>query len=390
MTLTAPLSSTVSISDKNNIHSYDDDVTAHAGFKADGSYVKYGENGSWNYSVNPSDPTKLTATPVLEEESIFEKHSLTLEGYIDANFFLFDVPAGATVSYSWGEDADNGDAPFTATDTTFTNQDGYKKTSVSLAAKEINDDITVNLIYNNNVVASETYKASDYLYTVIGMNKSDLAAEIGKTQAKAAQLQTLCKATLDYCAKAQIQFGYHTDSLADSALSYSYDQVDTDGLSSYSIEGDSYDDLSYLSLSGQGYDYYGQSLTLESGTDYNIIFRNRTGMPLTATAVDAADDSVTYTVRRRVLNGAAVGTDGIGDYVTFDIRNIPAAKLSDDIVFTFAGGITVTVNPATYMHAAMYTADYYQAQYPVYAERLRNVVAALYNYNQVAVDYFAD
>ena len=380
----------VDVKDKNNIHDFDDKVTAYAGFGDDGKYYKYVEDGAWNYAADPSDPVKLIATPSCVEADIFEKHSLTLEGYIDANFFLFDVPAGATVSYSWGEDADNGNAPFTATDTTFTNQDGYKKTSVSLAAKEINDDITVNLIYNNNVVASETYKASDYLYTVIGMNKSDLAAEIGKTQAKAAQLQTLCKATLDYCAKAQIQFGYHSDSLADSALSYSYDQVDTDGLSSYSIEGDSYDDLSYLSLSGQGYDYYGQSLTLESGTDYNIIFRNRTGMPLTATAVDAADDSVTYTVRRRVLNGAAVGTDGIGDYVTFDIRNIPAAKLSDDIVLTFAGGTTVTVNPATYMHAAMYTADYYQAQYPVYAERLRNVVAALYNYNQVAVDYFAD
>ena len=342
-------------------------------------------------------PPALTADnttyiPVYTVTPIFNKHSLTAGGDIGVNFYL-RLPTDKNlnpntlyVDFSWGSNPDADNKPFTYRDNQLTAANlgdnvTYYVTSAHVAAKELNDTITVNVCKNDGtIVATQQYKASDYLHEVIDADEGTY------TEAHVA----LCKAMLTYGRKAQIEFNYNTENLCPE---YDYTPCTLIDVAQYAVTSGDYASLTTTDLSDDGKsesDYYGLSLTLKSSVQFNVIFWNRSGMPLTATAASGDD---TYTVTRVVMDGySSAQSDGVGDYVSFNILDIPVAKLGSDITLT-VGENTFTVNPMSYVYSALYLNDNYKDAYVAAGqgtalENLVGVVTALYNYNQMAVAYF--
>ena len=334
---------------------------------------------------------------------IFVSHSLSADASVGVNFYLdLDKPleTGAIESlsdgyirYSWGTDEENANRPFTAESSiNLTRSRSLSaRASVSVAAKEMNDTITVDVVdaVTGEVLATETYKATDYLYHCIESSVADLATEINDTEEKAADLQKLCKVISTYGYFAQLQFGYHTDDPCRTFASDTtiYTPIGSADLADYSSESAGYNSL-YTDMSAYGMSFYGISMSLLSDTQFNIFYRYYGYVPATITAISGG---TSYDVTRTVV-GSNDDPES-GDYVRFDINDIPAAKLMDDITLTFTpqnGGTStsITVNPATYMYSALAFVENVGTDYDS-TEYLAQLISALYSYRTIAAAFFA-
>lgn len=350
---------------------------------------------AWNFD---SDTVTADTTLYAKWSSIFNKHSLTAAGDIGVNYYLVLPPERAAranqlrVSFSWGKNADNENYPYTFTDDTLTVNGSFYIVTVPVSAKEMNDVITATLYDGDEVISSHTYRATDYLYEVLSTDDAALNAKLVGTahEGQVAELKALCRSMIIYGAQAQKQFGYNTDNLADALLNeYTLDAVSSSTLSEY-------DPSSYAGAHNpvsQMPDYAGLSLTLKSETQVNVILYNRsfTAVDEAAavtdfTAVSADGASTTYTVTRSNMNGRKSNGDLVENaYICYNILDIPAARLLDDITVTY-GGSSYTVNAASYMYSALMIAEAYPTN-TAYTN-LKNVITALYDYNQKAVGYF--
>ena len=334
---------------------------------------------------------------------IFVSHSLSADASVGVNFYLdLDKPlengaieslSDVYIRYSWGTDEENANRPFTAESSINLTRSRSLSTraSVSVAAKEMNDTITVDVVdsVTGEVLATETYKATDYLYHCIDSDVADLATEINDTEAKAADLQKLCKVISTYGYFAQLQFGYHTDEPCRTYASEStiYTPIGSADLAEYSSESAGYNSL-YTDMSAYGMSFYGISMSLLSDTQFNIFYRYYGYVPATITAISGGNS---YDVTRTVV-GSNDDPES-GDYVRFDINDIPAAKLMDDITLTFTpqnGGTStsITVNPATYMYSALAFVENVGTDYDS-TEYLAQLISALYSYRTIAAAFFA-
>ena len=322
-------------------------------------------------------------------DAIFTQHSLSANADIGVNFYL-DIDAYVAdgididdmyVQYSWTNDSTSDVHSAVGKVET---KNGKFRSSVPVAAKELNDTITAKLYGDGNLMATHTYTASNYLNSVVSADSGTYDDD----------LVDLCKAMLIYGAKAQLEFGYNTGDLADKNLSdldKAYNAVTADDLADYSASdsGSPYYEITQASFSGSDEpDFYGLTLGLKSETQFSVVVYNRANKPHGATAMDAADNTA-YEVTRTFLDkenaGQIVGTR---EYIIFNI-SIPAAKLTRDVSFKLDNVDTVyTINSASYMYAALNFADTYQDTYQDYCDKLRDVVTALYNYSQKAAAYF--
>ena len=117
--------------------------------------------------------------------------------------------------------------------------------------------------------------------------------------------------------------------------------------------------------------YYGGSLNLGSETSYMVIFQNNNKTTLTVGAKYAGTDTEIDTNVK--YSGIATG---------INLLNLPAAKVTSDIALTINDGsadYTATINTGTYIKAVLNGNQ---------TNELKNVMTALYYYNQSAVAFF--
>ena len=160
---------------------------------------------------------------------------------------------------------------------------------------------------------------------------------------------------LIYGAKAQAQFGYRTDDPADAGLDYTL--AEPTGLGS-TVFPEGFEDAA-------GLRYYGSSLLLESETAYRLYF--------TVTDADKASALAVKLGNRTLTRGTR------GDYVYYEISDIPAAQVLDDFTLSF-GEQEVTANAGEYIAKALASEN----------DTLTDAVKALYAYSTAAKAYFTN
>lgn len=328
-----------SISSETTIYCFEDS-TAHSYAESNGiSYILFCADGHTEV-----DGVCSVCGKKIDTNSKVEGHSISLGDNVAVNYYL-------TIDDSIVNDEKAeivftlpGDIKLTVSvkDALVTDE-GYFVFTCELNALQMTETVYAQ------VVASG-YESEVYSYSVIEYAKSILkAAEDGN--ATYADAVPLVKAMLNYGANAQIHFGYNTDNLANSILSDEDKALEDVKLNAYKPE---------ITGSEAGVKHYGISLTLNSETELNIYF-----------AIEDAENMPEFFV-----NGESATLQKVGDLYRIKIADIPAQNLDKEYVVT-VGGLTVKYSPLSYGYMAMSTQS----------ETVKNVIRALYAYNQAANVY---
>lgn len=207
----------------------------------------------------------------------------------------------------------------------------YYVFSCEVSAKEMSDKITAKMISGNNTLSKEyTYSVKEYADNLLD---GDYTSEE----------KNLVNAMLSYGNYAKAYFSKNN-----LTASTELNNVTTDILSGYA--GKTSGTLS------DGVKYYGSSLLLESDTKLRHYFK----------VADGTD-----------VSGYNFSGNK-GNYYYIDIADIPSHMLDQTKNVTI-GDYTISYSPLSYAYAVMNSENS--------DENLRNVVKALYLYNQAAVAY---
>ena len=369
------------------------------------TFAGWSRDGESVLSSIPTVTGDATYTAVFTAKSLALKHSLTLDGEIGVNFYIpkdvVDDKLNSTVKLSWGpedttayreaefnikdltddandnivtrDDDNNGNVMQYPVAKAAINGDYYQFTAY-VSAKQMADDITLNIRNNGQNVKTDTYRVADYCNEVIENKDGETyekmhTADSSMTEEKFEKLQELCKAMLTYGAKAQDQFDYNTENYANAGEAlkdYTYTAVTADQFSKYYTS-------EYMSGAGD-MSYYGSSMQLEAETTYTVWLRytNAGYEPPAATATVGGEEVTIDTMK-------VEGNYGAYHYVRYNIYNLPAKLLTEDVNVSY-NGEEAKYNAATYFYIALSGNN----------DTLKNTVTSLYNYNQAAVTYFDD
>ena len=205
----------------------------------------YSSEATLAYQTISEDMTltaKFEAAPAPEPD-IFTKHSITLNGTVDENFFLDPEGAGYTVdeiasgaktisvSFEWDESfsvySDLSEFNTVINSTNYQqflqsgDMAGQFMVTCKVAAAEMTCGVkataTVSDGTNDLYTQEDTYSVSEYCWAIINSPAN--------TFEKQTELVELAKAMLVYGAKAQLAFGVKTDDLADANLNLSLSEV---------------------------------------------------------------------------------------------------------------------------------------------------------------------
>lgn len=231
---------------------------------------------------------------------------------------------------------------------------GYHGFTAEFSAKEMTDVVCIQMIMGDGS-ASQIYRYSLRNYADIILSDSANYSDADRT---------MVKAMLLYGAYAQKHFDYRTDTLADDGLNLT--GFDLDSVTADTLEN-------YADSRKQGTEkvvFMGSSLLLKSETILRLFFK-----------IDPSVVSkVTFTA-----NGKQLNMQPSGSFYYVDITGIAAKNLSDHVSVTISDGTTttatVTYNPLSYCYTVLAASENH-------TESLRDVVKALYLYNQTAKAYF--
>lgn len=346
----------------------------------------------------PNVTGNVTYTAVFAKQELKPKHSITLGGEIGVNFYIptatveADDVANSTVKMSWGpaSGSAHGEAEFALKDLTYNNDDNknvvfhedndhklntnnpiakakingdYYQFTAYVAAKQMKDQITVQIVNGSEVIVRDPYCVADYCNEVIADKDKEVSAKLGYSDEEFEKLQNLCKAMLTYGSRAQTQFSYNTENLADEGIDYTYTPAQASDFADYYK-------AEYMSGTND-MAYYGSSLLLEAETTYSVWMRyeNAGYTPPTATA-KIGDKEIAIETMKVEGNYDAY-------YVRYNVINLPANLVTKDITVDF-NGEQKTYNAKSYFYLALSQGN----------DTLKNTITSLYNYNKVAVDYF--
>ena len=390
------------------------------------------------WSAPVYDVSTLTATVTANYKVYFEKHSLTVKDNFDVNFLVKlhdDDPDDLHVDFTWGKTWAATDEEYLYDETAQTASSGltasgsYYKATLSVNAKEINDTITAKLKNSEGtVIATETYKVSDYLYGAINTDDGVLAltlyqqsdqpgaesipAEDEQTYLdKADNLKALCKAALAYGAAAQVEFNYLDSGRADADLAESeqYEQVYTANLDActnavakYDCETTGNGFLAYKGMftsdwlneylyTNYSHSYYAHTLRLNSSLGFTMCLRayddappiNLQRIKAYSSQWGANNETVYLTVEN--TGRELVGSGFHNDYYT--VTGIPIARAFDDIMVNIDNNERYFV-----INAGAYVDDVLKleanSQNDANVNNMSNTVVNLYNYSMAAKAFF--
>ena len=337
---------------------------------------------------NISEDITLTAK-FAPEQDIFTKHSITLNGTVDENFFIDpegagytvdDIISGAktiTVSFGWS-DGVIANTDLSAFDVTIdsTNYADYLKTSGAMAgqlmvtckvaAAEMTCDVkataTVSDGTNTIYTQEDDYSVREYCMAII--NAPDNTFE---DQDK---LVELAKAMLDYGAQAQKVFNVKTADLANKEISYQpelpagvntvAEAIDVAKAADPANSGKTTGDLNAVADS-LGITYYGASL----------IYLDKSTLRIYFTDVSGAAENWAW-------DGYKVGSDN-KKYYYVQVQNIAAAELDDLQEFN--------LNGTKFYYSALDYVKAVLASNNMTADQ-KQLATATYFYNKAANAYF--
>ena len=264
-----------------------------------------------------------------------QTYSISLNGNIGVNFYVNVAEAdkdNTKVKITVGEET----TELPISDEMLT--DGQYKVSVDVAAKQMTDEIVVELICDGKTVQKATTSVREYALTIIGDEKHT------------EETKNLVKAMLNYGAYSQAHFGYNTANLANADYEDSLESATFEAVTAYSGTPNLGDDTVKLNST---------SLILESETTLRFFF--------TKTIGTATHGETPLKVTQR------------GSYYYVDVEDIAAKALNENVTIT-VDNVTIAYSPMRYAYSVMKNMQDNVT--------LVNLVKALYLYSVAADAYF--
>lgn len=280
---------------------------------------------------------------------LFSGYSISLNGYIDLNFYL-NLAAdqvtngeGTVVNFSW----DRGEDSYQVQTSDFVSGRGYKAT-VRIPAAEMSYTITASVKIDGVYQGSDQYSVRQYANDLLGLTNDE-------------QLILLVKTMLDYGAKAQVAFGRTDVDLANIGIDYTMGNVTAtmiDTAISAANNGSHASDMANVAGYVGAYGYT-PSLIYLSGCTLRHYFIGQG------------------------ISGNFAGTKPAGAYTAYYVEktNIAAAEL-DKLQEFQTGGTTFYYSALDFVKAII---SNYNESDPGY-----QLAAATYWYNQAANAFFAN
>ena len=274
----------------------------------------------------------------LKEKVKFTGTTLTLDGKIGLTFYTNLTSLDGVTAASFTVDGTK------TVDAVYELKNGYVACTYKLAAKEMTDEVSASITVNGETITSaETSAASNANALLNDTNSSDT-------------LKALAKSLLNYGAAAQAQFGYNEANPANASLS------DTDkAVAEIGTELDT-------ACAGMG-------VTADCYKGLSLVLNSETALKLYATG----DTSITLKQGENVV--ASSGEEKNNGFSFVKVENIAANHLQDTytVVINNNEDTTYTVSPLLYC--------YNVAKGEGFDANLKNLVNALYDYNQKAIAY---
>lgn len=344
--------------------------------------VKYGyatlQQGT-DYTVEYSNNTKAgTATVTIKGSGIYSgtvsknfeiKEALyTVYGYqvvIDGNF---DLKYYIDLSKEAANDTDAyiefkvGDRVQKVKQRETSN--GHYVYTCEVPVAQIGDKVTATLHYKDKLYALSQYSVKDYLNTIV-QNK-DKKEEYGKAG-------DIASAILNYGARAQIYFGYKTDSLVNSALSDA-EIKKVDSILAQDIKN-AITNKESGNLENNDFKYYGASLVCKSDTGMKLYFENKNSLSLKE--IEKKYDISVKDCKKQISKSIN------GNMICITINDLSATELDDNFVVQITNkqnssqSMSVSTSPYMYIKKSMDSGN----------AKLINLSKAMYWYSQKAMEY---
>ena len=222
----------------------------------------------------------------------------------------------------------------------------YYVFTCAVDAKEMTDDVLSQFFYAGGSSKEYTYSVQTYADYIL-------------TNSSNTKMKALVAAMLNYGAASQIHFNYRTDDLANAGLEApDYANVNITGFGAVSGQGT---ELAKL---------YSASLILKSETTLRFFFR--------------VEGSATLTV---TYNGQPLEVMERSGLYYVDIVGISAKDMSESVTVTISDGTSTTevfFNPMSYCQGVL------NDKTGAFGSEMKNLVCALYLYNQAANSYFGE
>ncbi len=332
-----------------------------------------------------SDTVTVTATSVLDStksasaEVLVEKlvsvdsnlakltgHSLSLNGNIAVNFYMElseEVVSNEnaymhfTLPTQLDGTAKTVKVKVSEADTAVIDEKTYYVFTCEVSAKEMTGEIKAQMFADANNAGEE------YTYTV----KRYADYILSHTDTYGDKVTALVKAMLNYGAYSQIVFDYNADKLANAFL-----------LEEEKTLAEITPDANWkavISSTDGGSDLasFGATLVLKSQTALNVYVKLKENLTL---------DDVTFYIDDVKVDKAALVKNG--EYYVLTVSGIKASSLDETHIFKVENenkNIVLTYGPMSYCYTVLNGSN------ETYEETLKNVVSALYYFNQAANNY---
>lgn len=269
-----------------------------------------------------------------EATTAIEEWNIVLGDQIGANFYV-NVPentANAAVKVTVADQTETHEL-------TAPNSKGQYKVSVNVAAAQMTEEITLQLVADGTEYAPVSYSIREYADHILKGNYSD-------------DVKTMVKHMLNYGAAAQTYFGVQTENLANAGYKMDY-------AAQYPAE------YPELAVEGQlaGVRLYGASLVMDSKVAVRYYF------------VADSVEGVTFSA-----NGKEYAAAEKNDMFCVEIPGILPQQYGNSIVLSAQKGeekLDVTYSPLTYMVRMSQKGS----------EEMKALVNAMYGYYEAAVAY---
>lgn len=241
---------------------------------------------------------------------------------------------------------------------------GHYVYTCEVPVAQIGDKVTATLYYKDKSYVLTQYSVKDYLNAIV-QNK-DKKEEYCKAT-------DIASAILNYGARAQLYFGYKTDSLVNSALSDA-EIKKVDSILVQDIKN-AITNMESGNLENNDFKYYGASLVCKSDTGMKLYFENKNSLSLKE--IEKKYDISVKDCKKQVSKSIN------GNMICITINDLNATELDDnfDVQITnkqnSSQSISVSTSPYIYIKKSMDSGN----------AKLINLSKAMYWYSQKAMEY---